>query len=113
MPSITGIFDKILQELPMIQRAASCLAEVIVQDKLVHVVGPGGHANIAVEEVFWRAGSLAPVNAILDPGINLIHGAKTIESYRANSGLWSQSPGCVSDRQSPRRGSHYRQCVWH
>ncbi len=31
---------------------------------------------MAAEEVLWRAGGLAPINAILDPGTNLIHGAK-------------------------------------
>ena len=31
---------------------------------------------MAAEEVLWRAGGLAPVNAILDAGTNLIHGAK-------------------------------------
>jgi uncharacterized phosphosugar-binding protein len=45
-------------------------------DGMIHVIGPGGHSNMAAEEVLWRAGGLAPVNAILDPGTNLIHGAK-------------------------------------
>lgn len=31
---------------------------------------------MGVEEVLWRAGGLAPINAILDAGTNLIHGAK-------------------------------------
>jgi uncharacterized phosphosugar-binding protein len=31
---------------------------------------------MGAEEVFWRAGGLAPINAILDAGFNLIHGAK-------------------------------------
>ena len=43
---------------------------------MVHVIGPGGHSNLAVEEILWRAGGLAPFNAILDAGTNLIHGAK-------------------------------------
>jgi len=45
-------------------------------DGMIHVIGPGGHSNMAAEEVLWRAGGLAPVNAILDAGTNLIHGAK-------------------------------------
>ena len=45
-------------------------------DDMIHVIGPGGHSNMAAEEVIWRAGGLAPINAILDPGTNLIHGAK-------------------------------------
>ncbi len=52
------------------------MARSIMADRMIHVIGPGGHSNMAVEEVLWRAGGLAPINAILDPGTNLIHGAK-------------------------------------
>ena len=64
------------QEKASIDRAAAVLAEKIAEDRLIHVIGPGGHSNMAVEEVLWRAGGLAPVNGILDAGTNLIHGAK-------------------------------------
>jgi len=53
---------------------------------MVHVIGPGGHSNMAVEEVLWRAGGLAPLNPILDAGTNLIHGAK-------RSNLIERTPG--------------------
>lgn len=59
-----------------IGRAANVLAGAIEADQLIHVIGPGGHSNMAAEEVLWRAGGLAPINAILDAGTNLIHGAK-------------------------------------
>ena len=52
------------------------LADAILADKLIHVIGPGGHSNMGAEELLWRAGGLAPINAILDAGTNLIHGAK-------------------------------------
>ncbi|MBQ4610777.1 MAG: SIS domain-containing protein [Clostridia bacterium] len=64
------------KESGSIDKAAGILAEKILEDRLVHVIGPGGHSNMGVEEVFWRAGGLAPVNGILDAGTNLIHGAK-------------------------------------
>ena len=64
------------KEQETIDKAASILAEAVSQDKLINVIGPGGHSNMAVEEVFWRAGGLACVNGILDAGTNLIHGAK-------------------------------------
>lgn len=59
-----------------IETAGKVLAAAIANDQLVHVIGPGGHSNMAAEEVLWRAGGLVPINAILDPGTNLIHGAK-------------------------------------
>lgn len=59
-----------------ILRGAKLCAETIKNGRLINVIGPGGHSNIAVEEVLWRAGGLVHVNAILDPGTNLIHGAK-------------------------------------
>jgi uncharacterized phosphosugar-binding protein len=52
------------------------MAQEIARGGLVHVIGPGGHSNMPVEEVLWRAGGLAAVNPILDAGTNLIHGAK-------------------------------------
>jgi len=73
---IIEIFDKILSEQESISKAAEVMSNAIINDRLIHVIGPGGHSNIAVEEVLWRAGGLAPINAILDAGTNLIHGAK-------------------------------------
>jgi len=70
------IFEKIEQEYPSIAKAASIMADAIERDSMIHVIGPGGHSNMAVEEVLWRAGGLAHLNPILDAGTNLIHGAK-------------------------------------
>jgi len=74
--TIVGIFDAIRGGLPDIDRAAAVVADAVVRGEVIHVIGPGGHSNMAVEEVLWRAGGLVPINAILDPGTNLIHGAK-------------------------------------
>jgi uncharacterized phosphosugar-binding protein len=74
--SLVEVMDKIHQELPEIEKAAAVMAKAVMDDKLIHVIGPGGHSNMGVEELLWRAGGLAPINAILDPGTNLIHGAK-------------------------------------
>jgi uncharacterized phosphosugar-binding protein len=74
--TLVEIMDKILGEIETIQKASRVVAESIVREEPVHVIGPGGHSNMAAEEVLWRAGGLAPINAILDPGTNLIHGAK-------------------------------------
>jgi uncharacterized phosphosugar-binding protein len=73
---IIDILNEISEESMVIKKAAKVVAESITREELVHVIGPGGHSNMAAEEVLWRAGGLAPINAILDAGINLIHGAK-------------------------------------
>ncbi len=46
--------------------------------------------NIAVEEVLWRAGGLVHVNAIPDPGTNLIHGEK-------RSNIVERTPGYAKE----------------
>jgi len=74
--TLVEIMDKILGEGETIQKASRVVAESIAKEEPVHVIGPGGHSNMAAEEVLWRAGGLAPINSILDPGTNLIHGAK-------------------------------------
>ena len=55
--------------------AAGRLADQIVADRLVHVYGPGGHSNLAAQEIFFRAGGLMHVSAILDEGTLLSSGA--------------------------------------
>jgi uncharacterized phosphosugar-binding protein len=69
-------FDGIEAQATAIEAAARALALAIADGQLIHVIGPGGHSNMAAEEVLWRAGGLVPVNPILDAGTNLIHGAK-------------------------------------
>ena len=41
----------------------------------MHVFGPGGHSNLATQELFFRAGGLMHMNAILDEGTLLSNGA--------------------------------------
>lgn len=71
------IFEKIEgHSEESIDKAAEIMSEAILNDKLIHIIGPGGHSNMAAMEVLWRAGGLAPFNALLDPGIALVNGAK-------------------------------------
>jgi len=63
------------EEEARIDEAASVMAETISKDQLIHVIGPGGHSNMGAWEMFCRAGGLLCVNAILDPGTSLQHGA--------------------------------------
>ncbi|MEJ7799502.1 MAG: sugar isomerase domain-containing protein [Ilumatobacter sp.] len=58
-----------------ITAAAELVADRVVDDELVFVYGPGGHSNLAAQEVFFRAGGLVNVSAILDGGTLLSNGA--------------------------------------
>lgn len=53
-----------------IQAAARQIAGCLMQGGMLHVFGTG-HSHILAEEVFFRAGGLVQVNAILDPGLML------------------------------------------
>lgn len=74
--AVAAITAGILSEEPAIKKAAALMAKSIAAGQVIHVIGPGGHSNMAAEEVLWRAGGLVPINSILDAGTNLIHGAK-------------------------------------
>lgn len=74
--SIEDLFEKIEEEIETIDRVAEVMADAIERDELIHVIGTGGHSNLFAEETLWRAGGLAPMNAMLDCGTNLMMGAK-------------------------------------
>lgn len=79
----TQYLDKIFEHLQRlhdeegdsINRAARMVAEHVREDKLVYAYGPGGHSNLASQEVFFRAGGLMHFSAILDEGTLLSNGA--------------------------------------
>ncbi|GGH86373.1 putative phosphosugar-binding protein [Pullulanibacillus pueri] len=58
-----------------VYQAAVLVAEQIKQNKLVFIYGPGGHSNLGSQELFFRAGGLMHVSAILDEGTLLSGGA--------------------------------------
>ena len=73
---VTELMRRILdEETEPLSRAAALVADQIAADRLVHVYGPGGHSNLAAQEVFFRAGGLMHVSAILDEGTLLSNGA--------------------------------------
>ena len=63
------------QEKGPMEAAARRMAEQIASDRLIHIFGPGGHSNLASQELFFRAGGLMHINAILDEGTLLSNGA--------------------------------------
>lgn len=62
------------EQLEPIREAGRLVAEVLRADRLVHVFGTG-HSHMLAEEGLYRAGGLAPVNAILESGLMLHEGA--------------------------------------
>jgi len=73
---VVEILEKIKNnEKENIEKAAEIISKAIIEDRIIHIFGTGGHSNIAAEEMLYRSGGLIPINAILDPGINLAFGA--------------------------------------
>ena len=69
-----------------ILEAAKILAQKIEEGQLLHVFGTG-HSHMIAEEMFVRAGGLAPVNALLDENIILTAGARKSSKLEKLDGL--------------------------
>ena len=74
--SVSQLFKKITDsEQERVLKGASLLADAITKDRLIYVLGTGGHSMMGAEEMFWRAGGLVPIYPVLDPGLSVINGA--------------------------------------
>jgi uncharacterized phosphosugar-binding protein len=88
--AVSSLLKKIVErEQERIKKGASILADRIQKDKLIFVLGTGGHSSMAAEEMFWRAGGLVPIYPILDPGLSVMHGA-------LRSNLVERTPGYIA-----------------
>jgi len=75
LEQVQTLLTRILrEEADPLRRAASMVAEQVAADRLVSVYGPGGHSNLATQEVFFRAGGLMHISPILDEGTLLSNG---------------------------------------
>ena len=84
---ITALLERIhAEEEASVSKAASLLAEQIAADRLIYIYGPGGHSNLASQEVFFRAGGLMHISAILDEGTMLAGGALRSMAMERTSG---------------------------
>ncbi len=87
-------------QLDKIKEAANIFAKIIEEDKLIHVMGTG-HSHMIAEELFVRAGGIAPVNAILDENIILTAGARKSSKLEKLEGLaeiiWDEHKICKDD----------------
>ena len=81
---VTGIIRNIHDtEKEHILAAAHVMAEQIKKDRLIYIFGPGGHSNLAAMEIFFRAGGLMHVSAILNQETMLSSGAlKSMQTER-------------------------------
>jgi len=71
-----AILDRLAgEEAESIQKAGIAVADRVAEDRLIYVIGPGGHSQIGAEEVFSRAGGLAAIYSFLDDGFYLGNGA--------------------------------------
>lgn len=76
LAAVTQLMTRILhEESDSLDSGAELVAEQVANDRLVHVFGPGGHSNLGAQEVFFRAGGLMHLSAILDEGTLLSSGA--------------------------------------
>lgn len=82
-----------------IRGAADVIADSLMNDGVWHVFGTG-HSHFIGEEVFYRAGGLIPVNAILFPALMQHEGPVTSTKLERISGL---AP-VILDKQDLRAG---------
>lgn len=63
------------EESSSLDKAARMVVDRLKEDGLVYAYGPGGHSNLAPQEIFFRAGGLMHISAMLDEGTLLSNGA--------------------------------------
>lgn len=73
---VIGIITDIHKnEKERILQCARVVADQVKKDRLVYIWGPGGHSNLAAMEIFFRAGGLMHISAILNQETMLNEGA--------------------------------------
>lgn len=66
---ITGMLNEIVEsQAENIEKAADLVSDCVAQDGIVHTLGVG-HSHCLAEDIFFRAGTLAAVHAILEPSM--------------------------------------------
>ncbi|GAA0356481.1 SIS domain-containing protein [Bacillus horti] len=70
----TGLETILKEEAEKIKEAAQTIAQTVANKGLIYVFGCG-HSHMIAEEIFYRAGGLAPVNPIFTESLMLHEGA--------------------------------------
>ena len=73
-------------EAESMERAADLIAESIADGRVLHYFA-AGHSHMLGEELFYRAGGLVPVNAIVEPALMVTNGAGKSSHMERLSGL--------------------------
>jgi len=68
------------------ERAATLIADTIAGGRVLHYFA-AGHSHMLGEEMFYRAGGLAPVNAIMEPSLMVSNGASKSSKLECLHGL--------------------------
>ena len=76
LDTVSALLQRVRDEqLPALEEAASQIADCIIAGGLWHVFG-SGHSQLLAAELFYRAGGLVPVNAILDVPLSVMVNAR-------------------------------------
>jgi len=67
--SAQAVLQRIVDtQMEQIERAAQIIAQALASDGILYTFGTG-HSHVIAEDVAYRAGGLAPVDAILEPSL--------------------------------------------
>ncbi|HJO95385.1 MAG TPA: SIS domain-containing protein [Victivallales bacterium] len=75
LSKVINHLNSIANQEDNIKKAADLIVEQVKRNRIIHAYGPGGHSNLGTQEIFFRAGGLMCINAILDGGTLLSNGA--------------------------------------
>ena len=67
-------------QLQNVERAAELIAQAVADGHTLYAWG-GPHSSLPVQDIFWRAGGSALVNAVLTPGLSLEQGPIYLTSF--------------------------------
>ncbi len=76
LDTVSALLQRVRDEqLPLLDAAAGRIADCIIAGGIWHVFG-SGHSQLLAAELFYRAGGLVPVNAILDLPLSVMVNAR-------------------------------------
>lgn len=85
--NIDNILNEIFtKQISNIEQASKKIAETLEKDGIIYITG-SGHSHMIAEEIFYRAGGLAPIFPILEPSLMLHVAAERSSSLERLSGF--------------------------
>lgn len=84
---VVSILQKVIDtQSPKIEQAARLVSNSVAKDGMIYIFGCG-HSHIVGEDLFYRAGGMAPVCAMLDSSLMLHEGAVKSSLFERLSGM--------------------------